>query len=577
MKMIFKELSFFFKKHKWRYLIAVVSMIISSLAMMLPAKIIGRMIDTIVNGQLTYARLGQLVLVFILAIVATYIFEVIWTYFIFVGSYHIEGIFQKKMMHNFLMKRSGFYHKFRTGDLVTRASEDIRTLGMTTGFGVYAMIFSFMMLIVILLTMAMTISWRLTLVAMLPAPILGFFVARLGSKVDAEFTDAQKAVSDLNNDVLEVIDGTYVVRAYGQEEAVIERFKQDSQKAAIQNIRVAKLNTAFMPLCGLAMIMSFALGFLYGGILIERGVIEVGDMVSFQVYIGMTIWPVVLTGQVVTVVEQGKASLKRIKEVLTASDDLEVCGSKVLESVQSIVFKNFDFSYPGSTELALKDINLEIYAGQTIGVVGKTGSGKTTFIRQFIHQYPYNGEQFLMNGELVTEYTMPSYLERVAYVPQEHTLFSRSIRENLYLGKDQVSDYELYEALALASFEDDVKAMPKQLDTLVGEKGISLSGGQKQRLSIARAFLRDSEILLLDDALSAVDAKTEREIIEHIERERRGRTNIITSHRLSSICSADKIIVLDEGQIVDCGTHEELLSHKGWYYEQYLRQEMEGR
>ena len=575
MKIIAKELRFFFKEHKWRYLVAVISMIISSLAMLLPARLIGRMIDTIVSGSLTYERLGQLVMLFIIAIAAAYIFEVVWTYLIFVGSYQVEGIYRKKMMNNFLTKRSGFYHKFRTGDLVTRASEDTRTLGMTVGYGFYALLNSFMMLGIILITMAVTISWRLTLVAMIPAPILALIVARLGEKVDAEFSKSQQAVSNLNNDVLEVIDGTYVIRAYGQEEAAIEHFKQDSQAAALQNVRVAKLNTAFMPICGIAMILSFTLGFMYGGILIERGVIQVGDMVSFQVYIGMTVWPVVMTGAVVTIMQQGKASLKRIKEVLTAKDELEAAGSAVLDSIQTVSFDDFNFSYPGSDELALKNIDLTIQAGQTIGVVGKTGSGKTTFIRQFIHQYPYNGEAFLINHQAATNYTTESYLEKMAYVPQEHTLFSRSIRENLYLGKADASDEEMYQALALAAFETGVKEMPKQLDTLVGEKGVSLSGGQKQRLSIARAFLRNSEILLLDDALSAVDAKTEREIIEHIERERRGRTNIITSHRLSSICSADIIIVLDSGQIVDRGTHEELLSHKGWYYEQYLRQEME--
>ncbi|MCQ9210339.1 ABC transporter ATP-binding protein [Granulicatella seriolae] len=576
MKLIIEELGFFFKQHKFRYVLAFISMIISTIALVLPARFVGQVIDEIVRQTLTWETLYRYIVYFLLAIITAYIFEFIWTYFIFVGSYQVQSTFRERMMQHLLSRKAPFYSRFRTGDLVTRGSEDIRVLGMTTGFGMYAFLNSSLILIVVLTMMSVFVSWKLMLVAMIPSPILAYLLYKLGTSVDAKFNKSQEAVSEMNNDVLEVIDGTYVVRAFGQEEAMINNFKKSTSEALEMNLEVAKIDTIFWPLGGIFMAVSLALGLMLGGYLVQSGEVSVGGVVSFQVYIGLIVWPVMTIGEVVNVAQQGNASIKRLREVFTASDSIEEGGQTKLDEIENIRLKNFSFWYPNEETPILKDLDLQIKKGETIGIVGKTGAGKTTLVQQLLHQYPYKGQDITINGQSILDFDAQELQSKIAYVPQEHILFSRSIRENMFFGKEDASDEEIYRALHLASFEADVKSMPKQLDTLVGEKGISLSGGQKQRLSIARAFIRDSEVLILDDALSAVDAKTEQTIISHIQEERKGRTNLITSHRLSAIRNADWIFVLDQGQVLDQGTHQDLLAKQGWYYQQYKRQEMEG-
>jgi len=286
-------------------------------------------------------------------------------------------------------------------------------------------------------------------------------------------------------------------------------------------------------------------------------------------------WPIFLLGDILSTYKRGKVASSRIQELEVYDDGLERGGQSTLRRIESIEFKQFSFTYPGEEYPMLKEIDVKIGEGETLGIVGKTGSGKTTLLMQLLHQFPYNGQHISINGVPVVEYRENDVAHQIAYVPQEHILFSRSIRENMYFGKANVTDDEIWAALKLAAFDKDVRRMPEGLDTIVGEKGVSLSGGQKQRLSIARALLRNRECLILDDALSAVDAKTEREIIEHLQAERKEGINLIASHRLSAIRHANEIIVLSEGRIIERGTHEELLDQKGWYYEQYNIQELE--
>lgn len=576
MKILIEELGFFFKERKLRYLIILLCMIIQGLSYMIPARIVGIVIDHMVQSTLTFSILMYYIAVFLGAGLAAYIFGGIWSSLLFAGYYEVGSIFRKNIVAHVLSQRAAFFQKFRTGDLVTRSSEDVSVLGETVGFGFYALMNSVMMLSAVLVTMAVTISWQLMLVAILPSPILAYLMHKWGFAIETAFETAQKKVSDLNNDVLEMIDGTYVVRAYGQEDAFVEEFKRRSKEACDESIRVADYHSRFMPTSGFFMSLSFTLGFLYGAYLVQQGVIELGDVIAFQVYVGMTIWPVITVGEVVTVFQRGTTSAKRIREVLHTKDGMEHTGNQMLEDIHTWTLKQLNFTYPQESQLALKNIDLTVQNGQTIGIVGKTGSGKTSLLRQFLLQYPFKASGMEINGQMITAYDPETILNHVTYVPQEHTLFSRSIRENLYFGNDKASDDELLEALRLAAFDKEVQAMPEGLETLVGEKGISLSGGQKQRLSIARAFLRHRSILLLDDALSAVDAKTEQEIIKHIQQVRKEQTTLITSHRLSAVCQADEIIVLDQGEIIARGTHEGLLEQCDWYMEQFKRQEMEG-
>lgn len=565
----------FIKKHPMRYLVSFVLMIGSSIASVYPARIVGQVVDKIVANELNGDWLWTQLVILVGIILVAYITESIWTNLIFMGYYEMQKELRVKLLRNNLLKKIPFYAHFRTGDIITRSSEDVMTIGDMMGFGMFALMNSTLMVTVSIYMMVTTISLPLTIVAVLPLPILSYLVYKWGFDLEEEYNKAKNAVSQLNNEVLEMIDGTYVIRAYGQEDAMMDEFRAKTKKAMKQNIIVSEIESRFIPLAQLFMMISFTIALFYGGYLVSNGTILVGDVIAFQVYMGAIMWPMFMIGDIITNYKRGKVATERINEILRYDDDIERGGTKALETIESIEFKDFHFTYPGEEASLLKGINLTLKKGETLGIVGKTGSGKTTLLMQLLHQFPYKGEKLFINEEPLIDYDSQTVAGHLAYVPQEHTLFSRTIRENMLFGKEDATDDEIWEALTLASFEGDVKRMPDELDTMVGEKGVSLSGGQKQRLSIARAFLRNRECLILDDALSAVDAKTEREIISHLQQERGGCMNIISAHRLSAIRHADEIIVMNEGRISERGTHEELLEQRGWYYEQYLTQEME--
>ena len=565
----------FIKKHPMRYLVSFVLMIGSSIASVYPARIVGQVVDKIVASELNGDWLWTQLVILVGIILVAYITESIWTNLIFMGYYEMQKELRVKLLRNNFMKKIPFYAHFRTGDIITRSSEDVMTIGDMMGFGMFALMNSTLMVTVSIYMMVTTISLPLTIVAILPLPILSYLVYKWGFDLEEEYNKAQNAVSQLNNEVLEMIDGTYVIRAYGQEDAMMDEFRAKTKKAMKQNIIVSEIESRFIPLAQLFMMISFTIALFYGGYLVSNGTILVGDVIAFQVYMGAIMWPMFMIGDIITNYKRGKVATERINEILRYDDDIERGGTKALETIESIEFKDFHFTYPGEEASLLKGINLTLKKGETLGIVGKTGSGKTTLLMQLLHQFPYKGEKLFINEEPLIDYDPQTVAGHLAYVPQEHTLFSRTIRENMRFGKEDATDDEIWEALTLASFDGDVKRMPDELDTMVGEKGVSLSGGQKQRLSIARALLRNRECLILDDALSAVDAKTEREIISHLQQERGGCMNIISAHRLSAVRHADEIIVMNEGRISERGTHEELLEQRGWYYEQYLTQEME--
>ncbi|MEK5208255.1 ABC transporter ATP-binding protein [Psychrobacillus sp. FSL H8-0510] len=571
------KLKWFFKDHWKRYTVAVSLLIIASALEVLPPWLVGEAIDSITMGDMTRESLMQYVFYFIGIIIVGYILNFVWQYQLFGGSITIERILRSKLNLKFLNMTPTFYEKNRTGDLMARATNDLNAVATTAGFGIMTLIDSTMYMAALILAMGFIISWKLTIFAILPIPILAFIMQYLGKIIHEKYMVAQDAFGDLNDRVLESIAGVRVIRAYVQERADEKNFADMSEEVYEKNMVVERIDALFGPITKVGTGISYVVALGYGAYLVSKGEMTVGNLITFNVYLGMAIWPMFAIGELINVMQRGNASLDRVHETLDYEQDVKDPTSPVhLDNVESIGFTDVGFQYPLSQVKNLQDIRVNLEKGQTLGIVGKTGSGKTTFMKQLLKEYPIGAGQLTIGETAISAQTKDQVLEWIGYVPQDHVLFSRTIRQNILFGKEDATEDELEEAIRLAHFQQDLMNLPMGLETLVGEKGVSLSGGQKQRVSIARALIKNPEILLLDDSLSAVDAKTEAKIIENIQNERSGKTTIITTHRLSGIQHADHIIVLDEGLIIEEGTHQELLRQNGWYKEQFDRQQLEG-
>ncbi|QHT59809.1 ATP-binding cassette domain-containing protein [Paenibacillus lycopersici] len=574
---VLKKLSWFFKLRWKTYTVAIVLLTIVGILEVIPPKLIGYAVDAIGQGTMTPGKLTQLILFWGGLTVVIYLVTCVWWAMLFGSSFVLERTLRSNLMRHLLRMTPTFYERNRTGDLMARATNDIGAVSQTAGFGILTLIDSTLFMTTILVVMAGFISWKLTLAAMLPLPVLALVMQHFGKKIHERFTVQQDAFGKLNDQVLESVAGVRVIRAFVQEDADRKRFSGMTDEVYRRNIEVTKIDALFEPALKILVGISYLIGLCYGGLLVFRGEISLGEMVSFNMFLGMLIWPMFAIGELINIMQRGNASLDRINETLGVKPNVKDAESPVPVAVpESIASERLAFRYPSSSIDNLVDISFELKRGQTLGIVGRTGSGKTTLLRQLLREYPMGEGSLSVGGVPIADIGLDQVRGWVGYVPQQPILFSKTIRENIAYGvpDDTMDEALLNKALELAAFSKDVHFLPDGLETLVGEKGVALSGGQKQRVSIARAVIANPEILMLDDALSAVDAKTETEILEGIRRERAGKTTLITTHRLSAVQHADWIIVLDEGRVAEEGTHEQLLLNNGWYKEQYDRQQL---
>ncbi|MCA1026101.1 ATP-binding cassette domain-containing protein [Cytobacillus kochii] len=574
---VLKKLGWFFKKYKKQYGIAVLLLMLATVLEIIPPYLIGVIIDYITEGEMTRDLLIQYVAVFLGIIIFSYMLNFFWQYGLFEGSVNLQRLMRRKLMSQFLRMTPTFYEKNRTGDLMARATNDLNAVSLTAGFGIMTLIDSTFFLGGIILAMGFMISWELTFFAMLPVPVMAILIQYYGKLVHERYMRAQDAFGEMNDSVLESVSGVRVIRAYVQEKADEQRFADMSEDVFEKNMHTAKINALFNPITTIGTGISYIVALGYGSVLVANGDLSVGQLVTFNVYLGLAVWPIFAIGELINVMQQGNASLDRVQETLNyEADIMPPTKPLAVDKPHILQFQELTFQYPTSKVVNLSNINLSLRSGETLGIVGKTGAGKTTFIRQLLREYPLGEGGISIDDIDLSQQTKEQVLDWIGYVPQSHVLFSRTIKENILFGKEDATDEEIEKAIDLAAFTKDLAYLPLGLNTLVGEKGVSLSGGQKQRVSIARALIKDPDILILDDSLSAVDAKTESAIISNIQSERAGKTTIITTHRLSGIQHADQIIVLDNGVITQVGTHDDLINEDGWYKEQYVRQQLEG-
>ena len=573
---VLKKLGWFFKEHWIRYTVAIALLIVAGVLEVLPPMIVGMAIDDMGIGGMTHETLITYIWWMIGLMVILYGLTYVWNYQLFSGAYVLERKLRSGFMGHLLKMTPTFYEKNRTGDLMARATNDLKSISITAGFGILTLIDSTLYMIAILAAMAITISWKLTLAAILPLPIMAWAVKKGGERIHEHFTVAQDAFGELNDKVLESVAGVRVIRAYVQERADEKRFRDMTEDVYEKNMKVAKVDAMFDPVITFVIGISYLISLGYGANLVFAQAISIGQLVTFNVYLSMLIWPMIAIGELINIMQRGNASLDRMNETLSYKEDVENDPNPVeVPALENVVFDQVKFRYPTSKVDNLANINVKIDSGETIGIVGKTGSGKTTFVKQLLREYPTGKGTLSISDVPIEKQQLEDVRECIGYVPQDHVLFSKTVRENILFGKMDATEEEFWKAVRLADFEKDIERLPNKLETLVGEKGIALSGGQKQRISIARALIKDPEILILDDSLSAVDAKTETTIIENIQKERTGKTTMITTHRLSAVQHADWIIVLDDGAVIEEGTHDMLIQKGGWYKEQFDRQQIE--
>ncbi|MCU6797105.1 ABC transporter transmembrane domain-containing protein [Paenibacillus sp. WQ 127069] len=574
---VLHKLGWFFKLERKRYTVAIILLTLAGILEIIPPMLVGRTVDLIQLGQVTWQSITMTLLQLASILVGVYVLAYFWHYQLFGGSFVVERMMRSRLMSHFLKMTPTFYERNRTGDLMARTTNDLKAVAQTAGFGILTFIDSTLWMATLLVTMTVFVSWKLTLASIIPLPIMAILVSLYGKWIHQRFMDAQNAFGHMNDEVLETISGIRVIRAYTQEREAERDFANITQDVLDKNLAVARIDALFEPTIKILVGASYLIGLGYGAYLVYHNELTIGGLVSFNVYLGMLIWPMFAIGELINVMQRGNASLDRVHETLGYKPDVpEPMASETtgVEQPGQIEFNHVTFRYPSSLSDNLRDISFKLKQGNTLGIAGRTGSGKTTLIKQLLREYPAGQGLISISGITIEQLDMDQLKSWYGYVPQEPFLFSRTIRNNICFGND-IAEEELDRALHAAALSKDLAYLPNGLETLVGEKGVALSGGQKQRVSIARALIKNPPILMLDDALSAVDARTEAEIISNVRSLRADQTTIIATHRLSVIRHAEWIIVLDSGRIIEQGTHEQLMQLQGWYQEQYERQQFE--
>ncbi|MBE3667614.1 multidrug ABC transporter permease/ATP-binding protein [Vibrio navarrensis] len=572
---IFWQLRWFFRL-RWKHYCGsiLLFMMISAMQLITP-KAVGNIVDGIVADTMSTDEMMQWLGLLLLVWLAIYVCRILWRVWLFGASIELGTILRNRLYQHLSTQPPRFFERYKTGDLMARGTNDVKNVVVTAGEGVLTAADSLITGIAVLIIMITQISWKLTLVALLPMPFLGIAIFYIVRILHQRFKVAQEAFSDMSDLTQESLNGVRMLRAFGLENQEQQRFDAVVEDTGNKNIAVARVDARFDPAIQLTIGLSFFLSISVGAYLVHHQEITLGDLTAFTMYLGLMIWPMLAFAFLFNILERGSAAWDRLEEIFVQKPEI-VSGNDSLPTEPQPLHVNIE-SYHWSEDLpaALSQCHFTVTPGAMLGIAGPVGSGKSTLLSLLLRQQEMQHGDIRYGQVALKNADLEQWRSKFAVVSQSPFLFSCSIFENIALGCPNASKEEVFRAAKLACIHDDILKFPDGYDTEVGEKGITLSGGQKQRIAIARAMLLNAEILILDDALSAVDGRTEHQILRNLEQHYRHQSLIVIAHRLTALEKANEIVVLNHGHIVERGTHKALLDNHAWYAEMYRYQQLE--
>ncbi|EPT9292845.1 ABC transporter transmembrane domain-containing protein [Vibrio parahaemolyticus] len=572
---IFWQLRWYFRQ-KWKHYVgSILLFAVISALQLVPPKAVGVIVDGVVDNTLETNTLIMWLLGLIVLLFTIYGCRILWRIWLFGASWELGTILRNRLYRHLSTQPPRFFERYKTGDLMARGTNDVRNIVMTAGEGVLTAADSVITGIAVLIIMVTQVSWKLTVMALLPMPFLAviiFFIVRI---LHQRFRVAQEAFSSMSDMTQESLNGVRMLRAFGLENQEQQRFEDVVDDTGAKNIAVARVDARFDPAIQLTIGLSFLLSVAAGAYLVDKGEITLGDLTAFTMYLGLMIWPMLAFAFLFNILERGSAAWNRLQEIFDEQPEI-IGGTQPLDEKPLPLHIKIDALH-WSRELppALADVDVTLEPGKMLGIAGPVGSGKSTLLTLLLRQHDLENGTIQFGDVKIKDAILPQWRNRFAVVNQSPFLFSKSIFDNIALGNPQATKEQVYQAAKLACIHDDIEKFPDGYQTEVGEKGITLSGGQKQRIAIARAMLLNAQVLVLDDALSAVDGRTEHQILKNLETHYRDQALIVIAHRLTALEAADEIIVLNHGHVTERGKHHSLLEHQGWYAEMFQYQKLE--
>ena len=572
---LFSQLSWYFLREWRRYLGAVLLLILIALLQLLPPRVVGTLVDGVSHQQMGRSELLWWIAVMLITAVVVYLLRYVWRVLLFGASYQLAVELREDFYRQLSRQHPEFYLRHRTGDLIARATNDVDRVVFAAGEGVLTLVDSLVMGCAVLIVMSTQISWQLTLLALLPMPVMALVIKRYGDQLHQRFKLAQAAFSSLNDQTQESLTSIRMIKAFGLEDRQSAQFAEIARDTGEKNLRVARVDARFDPTIYVAIGLSNLLAIGGGCWMVWHGNLTLGQLTSFVMYLGLMIWPMLALAWMFNIVERGSAAWSRIQSLLAEAPTVTDGSEAVPAGRGPLQIALREFTYPGANTPALHAVATRLQPGQMLGLCGPTGAGKSTLLSLIQRHFDSDQGEIRYHDIPLPRLQLDGWRSRLAVVSQTPFLFSDTVANNIALGRPGATQEEVEQAARLASVHDDILRLPGGYDTEVGERGVMLSGGQKQRISIARALLLDAEILLLDDALSAVDGRTEHQILHNLRSWGQGRTVIISAHRLSALTEASEILVLQQGRVVQRGDHQQLSGEAGWYRDMYRYQQLE--